>query len=58
MNNDSMVSLFILGIYFAGVIGWILNIIQIASGNMTSNMLILRVVGIVLAPLGAVLGWI
>ncbi len=40
--------------------GWILNIITIANSSFDSitGMLILRVAGIFLAPLGAILGWI
>lgn len=40
--------------------GWILNVIQIANSNFDSitGMLVLRVAGIFLAPLGAILGWV
>lgn len=57
-NNETFVSLFVIGIYIAGIIGWVLNIVHIAQDNMTSGMLALRIVGILLAPLGSVLGWI
>lgn len=40
--------------------GWVLNIISIANTNFDTitGMLVLRVAGIFLAPLGAILGWI
>ncbi len=40
--------------------GWVLNIISIANSNFDTitGMLVLRVAGIFLAPLGAILGWI
>ncbi len=49
-----------LGIVIAGVIGWILNIITIAHTDnlLSTGMGILRVVGIFVPPLGAILGWL
>lgn len=46
-------------IWIVGVIGWIMNIMTIAgsSFDVLSGMLILRVIGIFVAPLGAVLGF-
>lgn len=40
-------------------VGWIMNIMTIAgsSFDVLSGMLILRIVGIFVAPLGAVLGY-
>lgn len=47
---------------FIGVIvtGWILNIVAVAHANLSdlTGMLILRIVGIFVAPLGVVLGYI
>ena len=44
----------------AGAIGWALNIIAIVRsvGDGVSGMLIARLVGVVAAPLGAVLGYL
>jgi hypothetical protein len=44
----------------ASVIGWAMNIIAIAHTNFNNvtGMLVLRVIGIFVAPLGAVLGYI
>lgn len=43
-----------------GFVGWIMNILTIAgsSFNDLTGLLVLRVVGIFIAPMGAVLGWI
>lgn len=40
--------------------GWILNIITIANSSFDSitGVLVLRVVGIFMAPIGAIMGWI
>lgn len=48
------------GVIFGGAVGWVMNIVkvvQMADAGMT-NMFILRCVGVLAAPLGAVLGWI
>jgi hypothetical protein len=40
--------------------GWVMNIVEIANYDFASitGMIILRIAGIFIAPLGAVLGWI
>jgi len=52
-------SLAIIAVFIAGVIGWVMNIMTIAGSEFTpiTGLLVLRVVGIFVAPLGAVLGW-
>lgn len=53
-------ALFNLLVAVLGVIGWVMNIIAtvaIANDPIT-GMFILRVIGIFLAPLGAILGWL
>ena len=44
----------------AAVAGWVMNIITIAHSNFSdlTGLLVLRVVGIFVAPLGAILGWV
>lgn len=51
--------LFLLAVIGAMAIGWIMNIVTIAHSNFSdlTGMLILRVIGIFVAPLGSVLGW-
>lgn len=58
MNNDSAVGLIVLGLYILGIIGWVLNIVQLVSGHSQSGMFALRIVGVIIAPLGSVLGWL
>lgn len=43
----------------AGVIGWVMNIVAIVHTCCTplTGMLVVRIVGIFVAPLGAVLGY-
>lgn len=53
-----------LGVYLTLIIGvaygWIMNIVTIAHSNFNelTGLLVLRVVGIFIAPLGAVLGYV
>lgn len=42
----------------AFVVGWVLNIVKLVEGNEAIGVLILRGVGVLLAPLGVVLGYI
>lgn len=54
------VDLVIALIGLAGVVGWIMNIIDIANSEFTpiTTMLVLRFIGVFVPPLGAVLGYI
>lgn len=49
----------VLGLIIGGVIGWIMNIAKIVAtvADPITGLLILRCIGVVFAPLGAVLGW-
>jgi hypothetical protein len=58
MKDSDWGALLWLGLIILGGIGWICNIIEIAHAEMITGMIILRVVGIFMFPLGAVLGWL
>lgn len=49
-----------LALVVTSISGWVMNIITIAGSSFDSitGILVLRVVGIFIAPLGAVLGWV
>jgi hypothetical protein len=51
--------LFVLAIYIAGPIGWILNTIKMFQSDWSTvdALEIWRIIGFVFAPLGAVLGY-
>ncbi|QRF55756.1 hypothetical protein [Variovorax paradoxus] len=49
---------FVVCIGLAGAVGWVLNIVKLAPMDGATGMLVLRGFGIVLAPLGAVLGYL
>lgn len=53
-------SLVIVLIWFLGVGGWIANIVKLvgAAGGDVNAMLVIRAVGVFLAPLGSVLGFL
>lgn len=55
-----LASLVFLGLIIAALSGWVMNIITIAHSNFgdLTGLLVLRVVGIFVAPLGAILGWV
>jgi len=58
-KGNTILGLLIIIIAILGFIGWIMNIVDIihSSFNPVSTLLILRFVGIVIAPIGAFLGW-
>mgnify|MGYP006948435063 CR=1 FL=1 len=47
-------------IYIFGIIGWIMNIVQVVRtmNDPLTGYFVLKCVGILAAPLGAILGWI
>lgn len=49
-----------LAVALALVAGWIMNIVKLAESDFSTitGLLVLRVIGVFLAPIGAVLGWI
>lgn len=53
-------TIFYMFLVIAGIAGWVLNIIQIFNANFSAvdGELVLRVIGIFVAPLGAVLGYL
>jgi len=54
MNDSS----FIAGLLvLAGMLGWVLNIVELAHSSHVTGMVILRAVGIFFFPLGGVLGY-
>lgn len=52
--------LFILGVWLALIIGWIINLVEVINMAVASvsvtTMFVIKVVGIFVAPLGSVLG--
>lgn len=46
------------GIVLFGVLGWILNVIAIGQSEVLNGFLFLRLVGVLVAPLGAILGYL
>ena len=52
-----MGAIFTLAIWFAAIVGYIANIVQIAQADTITGMVLVRVIGIFLAPLGAIIGW-
>lgn len=56
--SDSFTSLFVFLILFGGIVGWIANLVAIAQSDYINGMVLVRIAGIFIAPLGAILGWI
>ena len=62
MNNKgfAVYQLIFLMVWVLGTVGWIANIVKLIGMDLEpiTMLLILRVVGIITAPLGAVLGFV
>jgi hypothetical protein len=56
----SLFSLFMLAIFLLGAVGWVWNIVKIIGTgfDVLTGMLIARCIGVFIAPLGAVLGYL
>jgi hypothetical protein len=48
----------VLGLFVAGIVGWVLNITTISHATEFSGMLLLRLVGVPFPLLGAILGYV
>ena len=58
--GSGIAALSIIGVMLAGVVGWVMNIITIwhtVDDPLTAKF-ILRVVGVFVVPIGAILGWL
>ncbi len=60
MGATIWIGLGYIALWVAAIIGWILNIVQVVqmADESITGMFVLKCVGILAAPLGAVLGWI
>ena len=56
--NDKFWALVAGAILMLGLFGWINNILLIAQADVINGMTLLRCFGVVVAPLGAILGWV
>lgn len=51
-------SLSLAGLLIAAIVGWILNIVDVAHASEFTVLVILRIVGIFIPIIGAVLGYV
>jgi hypothetical protein len=62
MKNSNIVGMYYLisiSIFVFALAGWILNLLAIAHANFNdiNGLLIIRIIGVFIAPIGAVLGY-
>lgn len=55
--SDATGVLFAIVVFFLGLVGWIINIVALATAVEPMGLTILRALGVLMAPIGAVLGW-
>lgn len=57
-NMKDTATLAIVGLFLAGIGGWVANIVKLVNADVFSGMEVARVIGILFAPLGAILGFL
>lgn len=59
-NTAVIVVLLYIVLIIGSLIGWVLNVIDLLQtiGGGFTTLFVLRVVGVFVAPLGAILGWV
>jgi len=57
-RGEGFFACFVLTLVCAGAVGWVWNIVKIMDSAMPiTGMLIVRIIGVFMAPLGAILGY-
>lgn len=51
-------AILMIGFLIAAGYGWVMNIVSLANAEAFSGLVLMRAVGIIFAPLGAVLGYV
>ena len=54
----NILSVVVLGLFAVGAIGWVFNVVAIVHASQVTGLVIARVVGIFIVPLGSVLGFL
>lgn len=60
VKTGVLLSLMLVGVGIAAVAGWVINILEVFGSNFSviTGELVLRVVGIFIPPIGAVMGYV
>ena len=56
-NSEAFGGIFFFILYAASFVGWCINLLNVFSENYEGGVQILQIVGVFVAPLGAILGW-
>jgi Na+/pantothenate symporter len=59
MKTDSIIGILILGMWIAGIVGWLMNLYKLAQCDFDTPLKteIIRAIALPVAPLGAVIGY-
>lgn len=60
LNAKESSGLIALGLLFLGVIGWVMNVVEIFTGSFDplTGIMVARVIGVFVFPIGMVLGYV
>lgn len=58
-NTAATLGIIYIALGFAAILGWVMNLIAVFGADLSavSGEEVLRIVGIVLSPIGAFMGW-
>ena len=58
-NADNVVGIIMVAFFGAGLLGYVMNLWKIAAaiGGTFDGQVILRIIGVMFPPLGAIVGW-
>ena len=56
--GEMISGLFVFGIWIAAVVGWFMNCYQLYAYVYHNGEFALKVIGVVVFPLGAIMGWV
>jgi hypothetical protein len=59
MRSESTIGILILGIWIAGIIGWVMNLYKLTQCDFDTPLKteVIRAIAIPVAPLGAIIGY-
>lgn len=55
-NTQLALGLAYSAVMFASIVGWVANIVKLLNGGTDGTLFVLRCLGVLVAPLGSVLG--
>lgn len=56
--EDILITILSVVLMLTAVLGWLFNLIKLADSDVLTGMVVLRAIGVIVVPLGSVLGFL